>query len=303
MIKSSPRKPARGRTSSAGSTTRRPANPRLFSTPAAGRVKKEICAVGRKLWLRQFVDGNGGNISYRIGPNEVLCTPTLVSKYDLTPSDLCLVDLDGKQIAGARPATSEILLHLEIYKKVPGARGVVHCHPPHATAYAITGLAPATLVVPEYEILVGQVAIAPYETPGTPAFARTVLPFVEHHNAVLLSNHGVVCWADSVTVAEWHCEVLETYCTVLTLARQLGAPLAHIPEPKHEELRARRRSLGLPDVRKAASAKQNGRAPRAASQLHSSAAASRLSEADFEALVERVARRITIEVLKERTLQ
>ena len=109
----------------------RPApNPRLFSTPEAEAIKKEICAVGRKLWMRQFVDGNGGNISYRIGPNEVICTPTLVSKFDLTPEDLSLVDLDGNQIAGTKPRTSEIFLHLEIYKAVPEAKSCVHCHPP-----------------------------------------------------------------------------------------------------------------------------------------------------------------------------
>src|SRR6185312_625873 len=113
-----------------------PANARLFSTPEAEAIKKEICAVGKKLWMRQFVDGNGGNISYRIGPNEVLCTPTMVSKYDLTPEILCLVDLEGNQIAGVRPQTSELLLHLEIYKAVPQAKAVVHCHPPYATAYA-----------------------------------------------------------------------------------------------------------------------------------------------------------------------
>src|ERR1039457_7039507 len=124
------------------------ANPKLFSTPEAEAIKKEICAVGRKLWMRQFVDGNGGNISYRIGPNEVICTPTLVSKNDLTPEDLSLVDLDGKQLAGGHPRTSEILLHLEIYKAVPEAKGVVHYHPPHATAYAITGRVPPTGIFP-----------------------------------------------------------------------------------------------------------------------------------------------------------
>jgi L-fuculose-phosphate aldolase len=83
------------------------ANPRLFNTPEAEAVKLEICAVGRKLWDRSYVDGNGGNISYRIGPNEVICSPTLVSKHDLTPDDLCLVDLDGVQVAGKKPRTSE----------------------------------------------------------------------------------------------------------------------------------------------------------------------------------------------------
>src|ERR1039458_2125762 len=112
--------------------TKSAANPRLFTTPEAEAVKLEICAVGRKLWDRSYVDGNGGNISYRIGPNEVICTPTLVSKHDLTPADLCMVDLEGVQVAGKKPRTSEILLHLEIYKAVPEAKACVHCHPPQA---------------------------------------------------------------------------------------------------------------------------------------------------------------------------
>src|SRR4051794_36935699 len=86
----------------------------LFTSPEAEAVKEEICAVGRKLWQRQYVDGNGGNISYRIGPNEVICTPTLLSKGDLRPQDMCMVDLEGKQLCGGRPRTSEILMHLEI---------------------------------------------------------------------------------------------------------------------------------------------------------------------------------------------
>ncbi len=228
---------------------RAPANPRLFTTPEAEAIKKEMCAVGRKLWLRQFVDGNGGNISYRIGPNEVLCTPTLVSKYDLTPEDLCLVDLEGNQLAGTKPRTSEIFLHLEIYKEVPEAKATVHCHPPHATAYAITGRVPPNLVIPEFEVFIGKVAISPYETPGTAAFAQTVLPYVKQHNTVLLANHGIVCWADTVTHAEWYAEVLETYCWTLMLASQLGAPISYISEQKGSDLLAIKKRLGLPDIR------------------------------------------------------
>lgn len=226
-----------------------PANARLFSTPEAEAVKKEICGVGKKLWMRQFVDGNGGNISYRIGPNEVLCTPTLVSKYDLTPEILCLVDLEGNQIAGVRPRTSELLLHLEIYKAVPEAKAVVHCHPPHATAYAITGKVPPNMVIPEFEVFVGKVAISPYETPGTKIFAETVLPYVKQHNTVLLANHGIVCWADTVTHAEWYAEVLETYCWTLMLAAQLGAPISYISEQHGADLLAIKKKLGLPDAR------------------------------------------------------
>jgi L-fuculose-phosphate aldolase len=226
-----------------------PSNPKLFFTPEAEAIKKEICAVGRKLWMRQFVDGNGGNISFRIGPNEVICTPTLCSKFDLTPDDLCLVDLEGNQIAGTKPRTSEIFLHLEIYKAVPEAKSAVHCHPPHATAYAITGRVPPNLVIPEFEVFVGKVAISPYATPGTVEFAQTVLPYVKNHNTVLLSNHGIICWADTVTHAEWYAEVLDTYCWTLMLASQLGAPISRMSEQQGDDLLAIKKKLGLPDSR------------------------------------------------------
>lgn len=276
---------------------RTPTNPRLFSTPEAKRIKREICAVGRKLWLRQFVDGNGGNISYRIGPNEILCTPTLLSKFDLKPKDLCMVDLDGNQIAGVKQATSEILLHLEIYKKVPQAKAAVHCHPPHATAYAITGLVPPNQIIPEFEIFVGKVALAPYETPGTTAFARTVAPFVEHHNTVLLKNHGVVSWAETPTLAEWNCEVLETYCNILSVAAQLSAPVSIISDTKCADLMARKKRMGLPDIRfegsQTAPAKKPAASARAKASMKSVA---RLTPAELEALVQRVTRAVLKEM-------
>ena len=236
--------------------TQSAANPRLFNTPEAEAVKLEICAVGRKLWDRSYVDGNGGNISYRIGPNEVICTPTLVSKHDLTPDDLCLVDLDGVQVAGKKPRTSEILLHLEIYKAVPEAKACVHCHPPHATAYAITGHVPPSRVIPEFEVFVGKVAVSPYETPGTKAFAETVLPYVKQHNTVLLSNHGIICWGDTVTHAEWYAEVVDTYCWTLILASQLGVPISQISEKHTSDLLNIKKTIGLPDARFDASGMQ-----------------------------------------------
>ena len=221
----------------------------LFHSPEAEAIKAEIVEVGRKLWQRQYVDGNGGNISYRIAPDAVLCTPTLVSKADLKPEDLCLVDLTGKQLTGGKPRTSEILMHMEIYKAAPQAKAVVHCHPPHATAYAITGRVPPTCVIPEFEVFIGKVALTPYETPGTQKFAETVAPVAKDHNTILLANHGIACWADTVTHAEWFVEVMDTYCWTLMLASQLGTPLTHFGEEQAGDLLAIKQKLVLPDAR------------------------------------------------------
>ena len=221
----------------------------VFNSPEAAAIKEEILQVGKKLWQRQYVDGNGGNISARISPHYVLCTPTLCSKADLRVEDLSLVDLDNYQVCGDRPQTSEILLHLEIYKAVPSAKAVIHCHPPYATAHAIAGVIPQGNLIPEQEVFVGPVALAPYETPGTQAFAETALPFVKNHNTILLTNHGVVCWADTVTHAEWYVEVVETYCKTAMIASQLRPTLNEIPPDKIADLLARKKLMGLPDPR------------------------------------------------------
>ena len=112
---------------------------RLFNCPAVHELKEQICEVGRRLWQRAYVDGNGGNLSIRLTEDVVLCTPTLVSKGFMKPEDLCLVDLDGNQLAGVKKRTSEILMHLSIMKAQPKARAVSHAHPPHATGFAVAG--------------------------------------------------------------------------------------------------------------------------------------------------------------------
>ena len=221
----------------------------FFRSPAVHSLKQEIVRTGKKLWERQYVDGNGGNISVRISPRWVICTPTMCSKADLTVDDISLVDLESSQICGDRPRTSEILLHLEIYKAIPEAKAVIHCHPPYATAHAIAGVLPQGNLLPEQEVFVGPVAMTPYETPGTIEFARTILPVVKNHNTILLENHGVVSWADTITHAEWLIEVIETYCKTVMIAGQLRSPLKEIPPEKIADLLAIKRKLGLPDAR------------------------------------------------------
>jgi L-fuculose-phosphate aldolase len=237
-----------------GETPRTPEPDELSPSAAAASVEAaalrgEIIGVGRKLWERQYVDGNGGNISCRLGAKYVLCTPTMMSKRDMEPADICLSDMDGNILAGNRLRTSELLLHLEIYRANERARAVVHCHPPYATAFSLTGTVPPVGLISEYEIFIGPAALAHYETPGTHAFAETVLPFVKDHNTILLANHGVVCWSDTVTHAEWLTEILESYCKTCVIAKQIGKPLVHIPEEKIEEILVLKRKLGFPDAR------------------------------------------------------
>jgi L-fuculose-phosphate aldolase len=245
----------------------------------AQALRAEIIRVGRKLWERQYVDGNGGNISVRLGSRYLLCTPTLLSKGDMEPADICLSDLDGNILAGDRSRTSELLLHLEIYKANPRARAVVHCHPPYATAFSITGTTPPNGLISEYEIFIGPAAIAPYETPGTQAFAETVLPFVRDHNTILLANHGIVCWSDTVTHAEWLVEIMDTCCKTYVIAKQIGQPLSFISDSKMQELLALKRRMGLPDVRL-------GRCPETPAPTPGT------NEAELERLVEQVVARL-----------
>jgi L-fuculose-phosphate aldolase len=221
----------------------------VFDSDLALGLKHEMMTVGRKLWQRQYVEGNGGNISCRLTDEWVLCTPTLMSKGDLKVEDICLVDFEGKQLAGVRRRSSEVLLHLAIMKAVPAARAVIHCHPPHATAFALAGKVPPDAMLAEHEVFVGPVALVPYETPGTQAFADTVVPLVERHNTVLLANHGLVTWADSLTRAEWFVEVMDTTCRVLILTAQLGVSPTEIPASTVGDLLRMKKQLGLPDAR------------------------------------------------------
>jgi L-fuculose-phosphate aldolase len=208
-------------------------------------LKSEMVKAGRKLWERHYVDGSGGNISARLSDKSVICTPALCSKGDLTMDDFAIVDMDGTQMAGRKPRSSEIYLHLAIYQEAAHAQAVIHCHPPHALAYAVTGTLPPGRMVPENEVFIGNVALVPYETPGTAEFAKSVLPYVRDRNMILLQNHGTVCWADTVMHAEWMVEVFDAYCRTLILASKLGASLTPIPDPKISELKDIRKKLGL----------------------------------------------------------
>jgi L-fuculose-phosphate aldolase len=212
------------------------------------KLKQEICEIGRRLYNKGFAAANDGNISYRLGENEVLCTPTMQCKGFLTPEDLCIVDMEGKQLAGKKKRSSEVLLHLTIMKERPDVKSVVHCHPPHATAFAVAREPIPQCVLPEVEVFLGDVPITKYETPGGQKFADTVLPFVKKTNIVILANHGTVSYGETVERAYWWTEILDAYCRILLLARDLGR--VNFLNAQHtRELLDFKTRLGFPDAR------------------------------------------------------
>lgn len=214
----------------------------------AHKVKQDICEIGRRLYNKGFAAANDGNITVRISDNEVLCTPTMHSKGFLKVEDICTIDMTGKQIAGIKKRSSEALLHLEIYKQRPDIKSVVHCHPPHATAFAVAREPIPQCVLPEVEVFLGDVPITRYETPGGQAFADTVLPFVDKTNVIILANHGTVSFGIDVEQAYWWTEILDAYCRILMLSRQLGH-VSYFSENEERELLDLKKKWGWADPR------------------------------------------------------
>lgn len=212
------------------------------------KIKQDICDIGQRIYNKGFAAANDGNITVRISDNEVLCTPTMHSKGFLKPDDICTIDMTGKQIAGRRKRSSEALLHLEIYKQRADIKSVVHCHPPHATAFAVAREPIPQCVLPEVEVFLGDVPITKYETPGGQAFADTIIPFVSKCNVMILANHGTVSFGEDVEKAYWWTEILDAYCRILMLARQLGH-VSYLDHQKSQELLDLKAKWGFTDPR------------------------------------------------------
>ena len=214
----------------------------------AHRIKQDICEIGRRIYNKGFAAANDGNITVRISDNEVLCTPTMHSKGFLKPDDISMIDMTGKQIAGRKKRSSEALLHLEIYKQREDIKSVVHCHPPHATAFAIAREPIPQCVLPEVEVFLGDVPITKYETPGGQQFADTIIPFVKNTNVIILANHGTVSFGENVERAYWWTEILDAYCRMLMLAKGLGR-VNFFTEEKERELLELKQNWGFSDPR------------------------------------------------------
>ena len=212
------------------------------------KLREQMCEIGRRVYAKGFAAANDGNISYRLSEDRVLCTPTRVSKGFMKPDDLCIVDMEGNQVSGTRKRSSEILLHLSILKARPDVRSCVHCHPPHATAFAVAHEPIPKCTMPEFEVFLGEVAITPYETPGGQKFADTVLPYVKDTDTIILANHGTITYGSDLEDAYFKTEIIDAYCRILILTKQLGR-VNYYSDEKAAELIKLKPKLGIPDPR------------------------------------------------------
>lgn len=212
------------------------------------KLKEQMCDIGRRIWLKGFCAGNEGNHSFRIGPNRFLCTPTGISKGNLKPDDICVVDGEGKQLSGKRKRTSEFMMHATIYKARPDVKCVIHSHPPHATAFAVANVELPTCIHPEAEVFLGQVRTAKYVTPGDQRLGDSILPFLKDSNTIVLANHGVVCFDTDMEQCYYKLEIVDAYSRILILAKQVGN-IRQLDSKEMKELIELKLRFGIDDAR------------------------------------------------------
>lgn len=194
-----------------------------------------MCAVGRRLWERDLIGATEGNLSARLGPDRILCTPSGLSKGHLVPDDLIVVDGTGAPIGGGLPS-SEIRLHVGALRERPDCAAVVHAHPPIATAFSVAGVALPDDLLPEAMYVLGPVAIAPFSMPGTDEVPDRLKPLWRNHKTILLSHHGAVTLGRDLWDAAYRMETLERVARVISAARLLGS-LQPLPAGALDRLR------------------------------------------------------------------
>ncbi len=185
-------------------------------------ARRQIIDIGRLVWAKGWVAANDGNISVRMDEDRIVCTPTGVSKGRMQPEDLVVCDARGNKIDGTRERTSEILLHTAIYELRPDVRAVVHAHPPVATGFAVAGRPLDQALLPEVVVEFGSVPLADYGLPGTAELTQPMLPLIPGHNAILMRNHGAVCYGEDLNKAYYRMETVEHFAMIALVAELLG---------------------------------------------------------------------------------
>ncbi len=204
-------------------------------------LRAEIVRVGQMMHARELVDGSAGNISARLGPDRLLTTPSGLAKGSLAPEQLIIVDMQGQLIEGGPglQPTSELLMHLEAYRRRPDIAGVVHAHPLTAIALSVAGISLAECVIPEAIVFLGLVPTTPYATPSSIENQHAISELIVGHDAILLAYHGTLTVGRSVTEAYLRLETIEHTAKIIALARLLGGGPALPPDQVAKLLKTR----------------------------------------------------------------
>lgn len=213
--------------------------------PSSKEAKKAILDIGQRMYVRNFVAANDGNISVRTGENQVWATPTGVSKGFMTKEMLVKVDLDGRVLKGNLQPSSELKMHLRAYRENDALRSVCHAHPPICTCFAIAGIPLDAPVLAEAVITLGDVPIAPYAELGSKEVPEVIAPYCHTHNGVLLANHGAVTWAEDAYSAYYRLESMEYYANILMITEKIIGSQNRLTKEQVERLLAMREKFGI----------------------------------------------------------
>jgi L-fuculose-phosphate aldolase len=185
-------------------------------------LRADIVEIGRRMYARGYTASNDGNISVRVGDDRLLMTPKSVCKGFMTPDMMCVTDLAGKKIQGDRDPSSEMLMHLEVYRQRPDVRAVVHAHPPTATGFAVAGIPLDRAVLAEVLTTLGSIPLAEYATPSTSELPEAVRKYIKAHDGMLLANHGALTVGGDLYSAYYKMETVEHFAQISLVARMLG---------------------------------------------------------------------------------
>jgi L-fuculose-phosphate aldolase len=207
-------------------------------------LRQDIVDIGKLVYQKGWVAANDGNITIRLDHERVLCTPTGVSKGMMHPDDMIICDMKGNKIEGRRERTSEILMHLTVYSMRPDIKSVVHAHPPVATGFATAGRPLTLALLPEVVIGLGCVPLAAYGLPGTPELTEPMLPYIPKYDAIMMGNHGAVCYGEDVYKAFFRMETVEHFARITLVAELLGGPTV-LPREEVDKLLDSRTRYGI----------------------------------------------------------
>jgi L-fuculose-phosphate aldolase len=186
------------------------------------QLRRDLVEFGQRIHQQGLVSACDGNLSVRLDERRVLATPSGVSKGMMQPEQMVVVDLNGQRLCGDCPVSSEIQMHLTIYRERPDVHAVVHAHPPTATGFASAGMALDQPICSEIIISLGAVPLAEYGTTGTPALSESLMPWVHDYDAILLANHGAVSYGHDLLAAYLKMEAVEHFAQIMLVTKQLG---------------------------------------------------------------------------------